>query len=296
MTENIKRSTVKVQITLTLLFVCFFGTGTGPLTRKDEQEGAEFLKALRALRAHGGGDCPELAFTGMANALEAGPQPGSSMFVFTDASAKDAEKKATVFNDAYDLDVKINFFTTSGCGSSGSLQPFHDVASKTGGLVYSLKTTTDLKQLGQLVSRPLQGCFSMSSGKSESSMGRKKRAADVEYKISVDDSIDKVTVSVTTHNSGSGISLIDPTGKPVTENRVGLSSGVVYNLESPITGVYRLKVPASAGKHTYKVSGVSGMNLDFGHYYVAIPKRGTRIPVPLDQPLKGMLTLFLMRS
>ena len=128
----------------------FFGIGTGPLTRKDEGEGAEFLKALQALTAHGGGDCPELAFTGMVNALEAGPQPGSSMFVFTDASAKDADKDVSVISDAQDLDVKINFFTTNGCGSPGSLKPFYDVARKTDGLAYSLKTTTDLKQLGQL--------------------------------------------------------------------------------------------------------------------------------------------------
>ena len=131
-------------------------------------------------------------------------------------------------------------------------------------------------------------------GTSGSNSDRKKRAPDIEYRISVDDSLDKITVSVTTQNSGSNIRLIDPTGKFVTANRVELTRGVVYNLQSPVTGVYRLKVPASAGKHTYKVSGVSSMNLDFGHYYVAIPKRGTRIPIPLDQPLEGMLNLLLV--
>ena len=58
------------------------------------------MKALRALSAHGGGDCPELAFTGMENALEEGPEVGSSMFVFTDASPKDAHKLDSVVENA----------------------------------------------------------------------------------------------------------------------------------------------------------------------------------------------------
>ena len=61
------------------------------------------------MKVHAGGDYPELAFTGMLNALSAGPQVGSSMFVFTDASANDENKFDTVLDRAYDLDIKINF-------------------------------------------------------------------------------------------------------------------------------------------------------------------------------------------
>ena len=273
---------------MTLLF---FLTETGPVTRNDQTEGEKFLKALGALRAHGGGDCPELAFTGMVNALDAGPQPGSSMFVFTDAPPKDADdNKDNVVEIAYDLDVKVNFFFTRGCGLSERFKPFHDVASETGGLVRALKRTEDLKALGDLVSRSLEKSVPISSGTGIPS-ARRKRATDMKYKISVDDSIEKITVSVTTQNSESGVSLIDPKGK-VIESGVVLTGGVVYTIDKPLTGVYQLIVPASAGKHTYKVSGVSGMNVDFGHYYVSIAKRGTRIPVPLDQPLQGRLPLF----
>lgn len=263
-------------------------TETGPITRKSETEGEEFLKALRALTAHSGGDCPELAFKGMLDALEEGPQTGSSMFVFTDASAKDAEKLDSVVEDALDEEIKINFFITSGCGSSDSLQPFRDVASKTGGRMYQLKTTADLKRLGQeVVSSCMQRPVSVSSGLGNS-IGRRKRTTGKEYKISVDDSIERVTVSVTTQNSGRSVNIIDPTGRAVTKDRVDLTKGVAFTIDKPLTGVYKLIVPASAGTHTYEVNGASEMNIDFGHYYVAVAKRGTRIPVPLDQPLKGM--------
>ena len=251
------------------------------------------MKDLGELKAHGGDDCPELAFTGMVDALDAGPEPGSSMFVFTDAPPKDTDdNKNTVINIAHDLDVKINFFITRGCGLSHYFKPFHDVAAETGGLVRTLKKTEDLKKLGDLVASSLQKSVPISSGTGGYSTYR-KRAVDVgmKYRISVDDSIETITVSVATENSGRAVRLVDPKRK-VVKSRVLLTQGVVYTIDKPLSGVYKLIVPASAGKHTYKVSGVSGMNIDFGHYYVAIAKRGTRIPVPLDQPLEGMLLLF----
>jgi len=45
---------------------------------------------IAAIDPNYGGDCPELAFTGMLNGLNKFPQQGSSMFVFPDASPKDA--------------------------------------------------------------------------------------------------------------------------------------------------------------------------------------------------------------
>ena len=82
----------------------------------NETEAAAFVDAINDLRAHGGGDCPEYAFTGMLKALHEGPEWGSSMYVFTDADPKDAteenigELKALVRNSV--LGVKINFVTT----------------------------------------------------------------------------------------------------------------------------------------------------------------------------------------
>ena len=270
----------------------FFLTETGPVTRKSETEGAEFVKALRALRAHSlpGGDCPEMAFTGMLNALEAGPQPGSSMFVFTDAPPKDysEDNKSAVLDIAYDQDIKINFFTTRGCGLFDDFQPFDDVARETGGLVYPIHSTLDLKKLGELVSISTQKTAKLPSG-SESPRGRGKRAATKQYSITVDDTIEKISITVKTQNSRTGVKLLDPIGKAVVLGRVDLTNGVVFNIDSPVTGVYTLVVPAGAGEHTYKVSGVSGINIDFGHFYVTVAKRGSRIPVPIEQPLEGML-------
>ena len=62
--------------------------GTGPVIYRSESQRSTFLSDIDGLPAIGGGDCPELAFTGMINAFDEGPKYGSPMFVFTDASAK----------------------------------------------------------------------------------------------------------------------------------------------------------------------------------------------------------------
>ena len=83
---------------------------------KDEIEAGEFVQAINDLMPHGGGDCPEYAFTGMLEALYQDPQWGSPMYVFTDAGPKDAtdefieEVKHLASPEEYG--VTINFFTT----------------------------------------------------------------------------------------------------------------------------------------------------------------------------------------
>jgi len=74
------------------------------------------VEAINDLTPHGGGDCPELAFTGMLEALYQEPQWGSPMYVFTDAGPKDASdefiEEVKYLASAEEFGVTINFFTT----------------------------------------------------------------------------------------------------------------------------------------------------------------------------------------
>ena len=66
------------------------------------------------MTANGGGDCPEKTFEGLLNALHATPRWGSPMYVFTDATAKDATPDNIDEVDylVHREGITVNFFIT----------------------------------------------------------------------------------------------------------------------------------------------------------------------------------------
>ena len=124
-----------IYLLIIYIIIKTFQTATGPLTVKNETQGKEFIAALEVLVPNGGADCPELIFKGMIDALKANPQPGSPMYVFTDAPPKDntTENIDEVINIAADLEVLINFFSTHGCGTREDQAVYSRVATDTGG-------------------------------------------------------------------------------------------------------------------------------------------------------------------
>ncbi|XP_015778186.1 PREDICTED: uncharacterized protein LOC107356064 [Acropora digitifera] len=207
-----------------------------PVVSMDETEAAAFVDAINDLRAHGGGDCPEYAFTGMLEALYEDPEWGSPMYVFTDADPKDAtedkieEVKALARADVYG--VTINFLTTGYCGSQ--LHPaFRQLAEATSGQVIALANDGELERLNSLTGGSLDGNNVVSFGSDVSS--RKKRragpAGDSRYSIPVDDSMEKMVVTVSTarrNTNGRGITLKDPDNSIVVSGKLSLSQISVY--------------------------------------------------------------------
>ena len=118
-----------------LIHSCVF-LGTGPVTYRSAHERLAFVSDVDRLRAFGplNPDCPELAFTGMLNALKEGPAYISPMFVFTDASAKDADSlnKEELKAMAKAAKVTITFFIDlEGCTSG--MKDYEEIAKDTGG-------------------------------------------------------------------------------------------------------------------------------------------------------------------
>ena len=116
------------------LFFCTL-LDTGPVIYRNWTERSRLVSDIDSLTASGGGDCPEMAFAGMMNAFDESPKYGSSMFVFTDASAKDADllNKMALKSMARIEDVTITFFTHSaGCNSCG-IKDYDEISTHTGG-------------------------------------------------------------------------------------------------------------------------------------------------------------------
>lgn len=139
-----------------MLSSCFNYVGTGPVKCRNDSEETLFVRDIAGLSAVGGGDCPELAFTGMFNAFITNPPNSNSpLYVFTDAPPKDANDpyfiKEAVYNLAEYYESPIFFFVARDCGTIASFKPFHDIAEKSGGHVFLLPSTSHLQKMTRYV-------------------------------------------------------------------------------------------------------------------------------------------------
>lgn len=110
---RLKSSTSNTVCILTCMVIIIF-IEMGKVIFEEDTNAAGFVRAISSLKASGGGDCPEFAMTGIINAIDEGPEAGSPMYVFTDASAKDASEKNIrgIITMAKMEDITINFYTT----------------------------------------------------------------------------------------------------------------------------------------------------------------------------------------
>ena len=233
-----------------------------------------------------------MAFKGIIEALNAGPVEDSPLYVFTDAPPKDAtlDNIEEAKNRAQIAGINVYFFATRGCGDPSSVKPFEDLARDTCGQVFSLpKNRADIARMKK-VAKDLLGGTTCAGGLG--SFFRKKRSASPSVHILlVDDTMEKIIVSVSSENSGADINLKDPLGRNVTSGKSVLSKVTIFDVKNPTPGIWQLVVSPKAGKYTYLFKGSSKTNVVFDFIFVT-PRR-TRTPFPIPYPLKGKFS-FLM--
>jgi hypothetical protein len=77
----------------------------------------EFLTAVNAISVNGGGDCPEMMYTGIEKLAKV-IDKDSSLYVFSDADAKDLNTKREIVHQLVkENNLKLNFILTGSCGS-----------------------------------------------------------------------------------------------------------------------------------------------------------------------------------
>ena len=84
----------------------------------------------------------------------------------------------------------------------------------------------------------------------------------------VDDTMEKIIVSVSSENTGASVDLKDPLDVSITSGKITVSKVTIFEMDHPTPGIWRLIVSAAAGKHTYIVKGSSKTNLDFNFIFV----------------------------
>ncbi len=249
-------------------------------------ESGPFLAAVNRVSAGGGGDCPELAWTGTFLAANKALSD-STLFVFTDASAKDTNLAGNTSALATKKRIKINPILFGSCSPFD--QAYFDVAQNTGGQVFVLamsETSDILRLLAPLIQTDSHAIFTARTTQTLSG---------VSYDVLVDDTISEVTFSVSTPTKGT-ITLVRPDGSPVVlgqpnVNLVDLTGGRVYTIKSPPSGTWRLTATGNGGEVSLSVNGLTTLFLNKVEYAELKGRTGHEALYPIDgSPITGQLT------
>ncbi|XP_070536663.1 von Willebrand factor A domain-containing protein 7-like isoform X1 [Ptychodera flava] len=158
------------------VLVPFSDPDYGPVYITTDPE--EFKAAIGNLAVDGGGDCPELSMAGTILAIQ-NSLPGSDLYVFTDASAKDNEKAFEVIKLGLNRRIKITYFITGHCGGlrrsidgqsaantipkplehsrwKRSLNAYKDIAEETGGVVVEV-SKEELTKATEIINLSFEG-------------------------------------------------------------------------------------------------------------------------------------------
>jgi len=239
----------------------------------------EFKNAIRNLSANGGGDCPEMAVSGIIKGLSAASTSGD-LFVFTDADAKDASLAAIAADLATQKQIKVFFSIFGSCdydaaskrldafsplrkhgqeqvASHGVDPVYRQMAEATGGQVFSL----DPSEAGQI--RTLLDDVSRTRAVNLLSIEDTLGPTASTYSVPVDGSMSSVTFAV---SGGTSVTLTRPDGTVVHAGDPGvtitsLSGAYLVSIENPAVGLWRISVSGS-GAFSITVTGEGTFDIE----------------------------------
>ncbi|XP_047667867.1 von Willebrand factor A domain-containing protein 7-like [Tachysurus fulvidraco] len=251
------------------ILVPFNDPDYGPLTRTSDPN--VFKKKLNALRAHDGGDVPEMCFSGLQLALTGSP-PQTQIFVFTDADAKDKWLASNVKALIEKTKSVVNFMLTpqpsrlhkrASTGLSTQLnEVYYDLAQDSGGQAIEVTKET-LSQATSIIA-------DISRSTLVTLFQAVRKTVDTEnFSVFVDSSVQNLTIYITgnspdytiTSPSGVSQSSTELTGMLGLIQRVGNFHTVRPNIAEQV-GLWLFSIK-STQMYTIKVVGQSAVDFMF---------------------------------
>lgn len=256
----------------------------GPVTKRASSQLKQCVNDIAALRAHGGDDCPEHSYGGMIEALKSQPKFGSSMFVFTDASAKDAtlENSLTLKSLAESQSITINFLLTDGQSCLEGDTKYKEIADLTGGHVFSLKE----KELPNLVAYVKSSLFI------DTSIAVKGKSESTKETFQVDSNIFILIITVTVTNNADSVTLLTPNNSPYTQNITTISNIKVFEVVNPVPGEWSITYEDAVGNLTFGVEAISKEPIEFS-FNMQAEVKGTTYAV--FNPIEGQENDLIIR-
>jgi len=214
-----------------------------------------YLAQVNSLFASGGGDCPELAMDGLLEAVNTADDD-STLYLFTDASAKDSGLYPSVNAVAGNKNINVNFILF---GSCSPIDPgFQAVAAATGGQVFLLNRATETGSIFPLVRSqvgPPQVTLTHVAGTISGSRDVQFPVDSSATLLSISISLDTVSSITVKRPDGSVVTASDP-GVTLT----GLSTGAIYLITSPQSGTWDVNLQGS-GAYSADVRGKTTRDL-----------------------------------
>jgi hypothetical protein len=203
-------------------FPALYLIDVGPVLTTDDPEVAK--QTVNSLRAHGGGDCPELGMSGLYLAL-LNSLPNSDVYYFTDAAAKDAHLVFSVISIALQRKCRIYLFISGHCGSRrrrslAEREVYEKLASATGGqlIEYSKSNIDEAIKLIRPANISAEGNSSLSEEVSLLSVEvNANNVTTKSYNVQSDSTITSIT-AVLSAGGSTNIKVVPPQGTVISIN------------------------------------------------------------------------------
>ncbi|XP_029816435.1 hemicentin-2 [Manacus vitellinus] len=259
--------------------VPFHDPEVGPATLTTDPQ--LFQQRLRELHVQGGGDCPEMSVGAIRLAVEIS-HPGSFVYVFSDARAKDYEQQEELLRLLQHKQTQVVFVLTGDCGdrSHPGYRVYERIAATSSGQIFHLdkqQVTEVLKWVEEAIQASKVHLLSTDH----------EDGGEHTWPVPFDPSLREVTISLS--GPAPGIKVWDPAGK-VLETGQGLkellsipNSAMVVAVEPYEPGTW-LVTTRSSGRHSLRITGIS--NINFQASFSSQPDFDASQPG--EQPVQGL--------
>ncbi|KAM9370790.1 LOW QUALITY PROTEIN: hemicentin-2 [Phaethornis superciliosus] len=216
-----------------------------------------FQRRLRELHVQGGGDCPEMSVGAIRLAVEVS-HPGSFVYVFSDARAKDYEEQEELLQLLQQKQTQVVFVLTGDCGdrSHPGYRVYERIAATSSGQIFHLdkqQVTEVLKWVEEAIQASKVHLLSMD----------REDGGENTWPVPFDSSLKEVTISLS--GPAPRIEVRDPAGKVLKKGQ-GLkellsipNSATVVAVEPQEPGMW-LVTTQSSGRHSLRITGISSID------------------------------------
>jgi hypothetical protein len=261
----------------------------------ETENAAAALGRVQSLVASGGGDCPELSQSGLLQAVDAS-LPNSTLFLFTDATAKDSGAANAVIAKAREKSIVINYALSGSCSPID--QAYVRGAAETGGFMISMtRAAGDVTKLLPLFLAQARGDLTRIISSAGTLAGVESVTAPVDSTarrlVIVVNTAAANTVAVR-RPSGVLVAAGDPdatiaTVQDFVQSPAGpfvLTRGTVVTVDAPAVGAWKVEL---SGSGAYAVSADANSPLELRRFAIVEPNadiHGGFFPI-VGQPLTG---------